>query len=162
MTAALVLVCAMGHDRAIGVDNRMPWHLPEDLRHFKATTLGKPVIMGRKTFDSIGRALPGRRNLVVTRQTDWLAEGCEVFHSLEAAIAATAEVEEACVIGGADIYRQALPLAQRLVLTEVDLAVPGADAFFPAFDPLQWQETSRAGHVAASGVHYAFVEYRRR
>ncbi|MCD4483232.1 dihydrofolate reductase [Chromobacterium vaccinii] len=157
----LTLVAAMAANRTIGVDNQLPWRLPEDLKHFKATTLGKPVIMGRKTWDSIGRPLPGRRNIVVTRQADWRADGAETAHSLEEALALAGAVDEACLIGGADLYRQALALADRLCLTEIARDYDG-DAHFPVFDPDDWHEASREAAVSADGLPYAFVEYRRR
>ncbi|QND86801.1 Dihydrofolate reductase [Chromobacterium vaccinii] len=157
----LTLVAAMAANRTIGIDNQLPWRLPEDLKHFKATTLGKPVIMGRKTWDSIGRPLPGRRNIVVTRQADWRADGAETAHSLEEALALAGAVDEACLIGGADLYRQALALADRLCLTEIARDYDG-DAHFPVFDPDDWREASREGAVSADGLPYAFVEYRRR
>jgi dihydrofolate reductase len=111
------LIAAMAGNRTIGRDNALPWRLPEDLRHFKATTLGKPVIMGRKTWESLGRPLPGRRNVVVSRNPDYRPEGGELTGSLAEAIAATADADEVFVIGGAELYRQALPSAQRLYLT---------------------------------------------
>lgn len=137
--AELCLIVAMTPDRVIGINNTLPWHLPRDLQHFKNTTMGCPVIMGRKTWDSIGRPLPGRLNVVVTRQTDLVLEGATVVNSLEAAIDSVAEQERVFVIGGANIYEQALPLAQRLYLTEVDTTVDG-DAWFPQTVPTEWQE----------------------
>ncbi|AAQ58703.1 dihydrofolate reductase [Chromobacterium violaceum] len=157
----LTLVAAMAANRTIGVDNKLPWHLPEDLKHFKAATLGKPVIMGRKTWDSIGRPLPGRRNIVVTRQAAWRADGAETAHSLQEALALAGAVEEACLIGGADLYRQAMALADRLCLTEIARDYDG-DAHFPAFAADEWREVSREQAVSAAGLPYAFVEYRRR
>ncbi|KZE32653.1 dihydrofolate reductase [Crenobacter luteus] len=157
----LTLVAAMADDNVIGVANTLPWHLPEDLRHFKAVTLGKPIVMGRKTYDSIGRPLPGRRNIVVTRNRDWAADGVEVAHSLDAALERLAGVDEVCVVGGAELYAQAMARADRLILTEIALKVDG-DARFPAVDAAVWREVSREAHVAASGLAYAFVEYRRR
>ncbi|AXE30679.1 diacylglycerol kinase [Chromobacterium phragmitis] len=157
----LTLVAAMAANRTIGVDNKLPWHLPEDLKHFKAATLGKPVIMGRKTWDSIGRPLPGRRNIVVTRQADWAADGAEAAHSLEEALTLAGGVEEACLIGGADLYRQALAMADRLCLTEIGRDYDG-DAHFPVFSPEEWREASREEALSAAGLPYAFVEYRRR
>jgi dihydrofolate reductase len=163
-TSKLTLVAAMAQQRVIGIENRMPWHLAEDFKHFKAVTMGKPVLMGRKTFESIGRPLPGRRNIVITRNRDWQAEGIEVAYSLDEAIALAGAVEEACIIGGADLYRQAIvhPQADKLILTEIDLEVAG-DAFFPQVDPAVWQEAGRDEHVRESdGLRYAFVEYRRK
>lgn len=157
----LSLIAAMDRERLIGRDNALPWHLPEDLRHFKATTLGKPVIMGRKTWESLGRPLPGRRNVVVSRNADYALQGAELVGSLEAALSLTAEAEEVFVIGGAELYRQALPLAQRLYLTEIDASHTG-DAWFPAFAADEWQETAREEHANADGLAYAFVRYERR
>jgi dihydrofolate reductase len=165
----LVLVAAMGRDRAIGRDvdgvGTLPWHLPEDMKHFRELTAGKPVIMGRKTWESLPerfRPLPGRLNIVVTRQSGYAAPGAVVVHSVEAALAACNAAPEACVIGGAELYRQAIAHADALELTEIDLAVPDADAFFPAIDPACWLETARTTHVAANGLAYAFVRMDRR
>ncbi|SMF20684.1 dihydrofolate reductase [Pseudogulbenkiania subflava] len=159
-TPCITLVAAMAANRVIGIDNRLPWHLPEDLKHFKAVTLGKPVIMGRKTYDSIGRPLPGRRNIVVTRQRDWSVPGVEVAHSLEAALALVSAAASACIIGGADLYRQALPLAHRLELTEIAGSYQG-DAHFPDFGSGGWQEVQREAHRSEQGLDYAFVSYLR-
>ncbi|EZH80314.1 type 3 dihydrofolate reductase [Aeromonas hydrophila] len=133
------MIAAMAHDRVIGLDNRMPWHLPADLAHFKRVTLGKPVLMGRKTFESIGRPLPGRRNLVISRNPDYRADGVEIIDSVEAALAllAGSDVAELMVIGGGHLYGQLLPRADRLYLTRIDLAVEG-DTRFPAFDENDW------------------------
>ena len=157
----ITLVAAMAHDNVIGIDNTLPWHLPEDLKHFKAVTLGKPVIMGRKTFDSIGRPLPGRLNIVITRQQDWQHDGVSVAHSLEAALALAGAVEEVCVIGGANLYAQALPLADKLCLTHIELEVAG-DARFPTWTADEWQCTTQPTLVAANGVQYHFADYQRR
>lgn len=138
------LVVAMAKHRVIGKDKQMPWHLPADLAHFKKITLGKPVIMGRKTFESIGKPLPGRRNIVITRQETKI-DGCEVFHSLEQALSAVAHEKEIMVIGGGSLYRQALPLAHRLYLTFIDLDVAG-DTFFPEWNESEWQEMSTEKH----------------
>jgi dihydrofolate reductase len=150
---------------AIGRNGRLPWRLPDDLRRFKALTLGHPVIMGRKTFQSIGRALPGRTNVVVTRQHGYRAPGATVVHSLQAALAEARAVPsprsrvpgprsgahgEECVfvIGGGQLYAQTLPLAGRLYVTHVETEVEGADAHFPALDPGVWREVAREGHPA--------------
>ncbi len=156
--STLSLIAAMAKGRVIGRDNTLPWQLPEDLKHFKATTLGKPVIMGRKTWESLGRPLPGRRNIVISRNADYSPTGGELAPSLQAAITMAAEADEIFVIGGADIYRQALPLAQRLYLTEIALDVAG-DAHFPEFALADWSEASRETHTSASGIAYAFVLY---
>ena len=146
------MIAAMASNRVIGIDNRLPWRLPADLRHFKAMTLGKPVIMGRKTWDSLGRPLPGRLNLVVSRQSDLQLEGAEVLPSLAAAIerasvwAREQGVSELMLIGGAELYRQAQPLASRLYLTRVQLE-PAGDAWFPELDA-SWQCVSSDAHAA--------------
>lgn len=157
----LTLVAAKASNGVIGINNSLPWHLPEDLKHFKAVTLGKPVLMGRKTYDSIGRPLPGRRNIVITRQADWQAEGVEVAHSLEQALAMAAGVAEVCLIGGAELYRQALSVADCLRLTEIAEAFAG-DAYFPEVSAADWQETERSSFCSDKGLEYAFVDYQRK
>lgn len=143
----LSLIAALGENRVIGVDNSMPWHLPGDFKYFKATTLGKPIIMGRKTWDSLGRPLPGRLNIVVSRQADLVLEGAEVYSSLEAAVVRAEEwakeqgVDELMLIGGAQLYAQGMAQADRLYLTRVALS-PEGDAWFPAFDVNQWKLVS--------------------
>ena len=158
------LIFARARNGVIGKDNQLPWHLPEDLAHFKRTTLGQPVIMGRKTWDSLPpkfRPLPGRTNLVVTRQADWQAAGATVAHSLAQAQALCDPAQEVWVIGGAEIYAQSLPYARKAVITDIDLTVEGGDAFAPQFGP-QWQETSREDHVAAQGLRYSFITLERK
>ena len=159
------MIAAMAHDRVIGKDNQMPWHLPADLAHFKRVTLGKPVLMGRKTFESIGRPLPGRRNLVISRNPGYQAEGIEVVGSVEAARAllASSAVEELMVIGGGHLYAEMLPSADRLYLTQIDLAVEG-DTRFPAFDDGQWQRIDCESHPAdEKNPHpYLFETWQRR
>ena len=137
MNKTLTIVAAMGRNRAIGVDGGLPWHLPEELQHFKETTLGKPIVMGRRTWESIGRALPGRQNIVVTRQAGYAAPGCRVVGSLVEAIE-VANGPEVMVIGGGELYRQALPLASRMVLTVVN-RMPAADTWFPEWNPAGWR-----------------------
>ncbi|MFQ1649526.1 type 3 dihydrofolate reductase [Aeromonas veronii] len=159
------MIAAMAHDRVIGKDNQMPWHLPADLAHFKRVTLGKPVLMGRKTFESIGRPLPGRRNLVISRNPDYQAEGIEMVGSVEAALAllAGSSVEELMVIGGGHLYAEMLPSADCLYLTRIDLAVEG-DTRFPAFDDGQWQRVDCESHPAdEKNPHpYSFETWQRR
>ncbi len=160
----LSIIAALGRNRAIGYQNQLPWRLPADLQRFKQLTMGRHMLMGRKTFESIGRPLPGRTSIIITRQSEYKAEGCLIAHSLDEAIAqAQARGEqEAFVIGGADIYAQALPLADRMYLTWVE-AEPEADAFFPVFDEVGW-ETSDEVEFAADEKHpYAmrFVTLRR-
>jgi dihydrofolate reductase len=148
-TLPLSLIAALAENRVIGIDNSMPWHLPGDFKYFKATTLGKPIIMGRKTWDSLGRPLPGRLNIVVSRQPGLTLAGAEVFPSLEAALVRADQwareqgVDELMLIGGAQLYGQALEkgLVSRMYLTRVELS-PEGDAWFPAFDEGQWQRVS--------------------
>ena len=167
-TAPVALIAAMDKNCAIGINNTMPWHLPDDFAHFKRLTLNHSIIMGRKTFESIGRPLPSRRNIVVSRNAGFSAAGVEIFTSLEAAISAANMPEEALnmgvskistdtsfIIGGASIYAQALPLAQRLYLTQVDAKIDG-DTWFPDIDAMQWREISRVHHAADARHAYAF------
>ena len=139
----LTAVVAATENDVIGRDNGMPWHLPADLAHFKAITLGHPVLMGRRTYEAIGRPLPGRRNLVLSRSPDFAVPGVEVVHSLEAAIAAAGDVPELMVIGGAALYTLALPRTDRVHLTRLHMTLDG-DAHFPALPPAQWREVSRS------------------
>ena len=156
----LTIIVATDSAGGIGIDNRLPWRLPEGLAHFKRLTTGHPIIMGRKTFDSIGRALPGRRNIVVTRNPAWRHEGVDSVLSFAAAMALEPD-SEAFVIGGAQIYAQALPLCERLIITEID-RVFDCDAFFPTIDANQWQETMREAYYSEQlGCNYAFVTYQR-
>lgn len=160
MPASLTLIVAYSDNRVIGRDNALPWKLPGDLAHFKRSTLGHPIIMGRKTWDSLGRPLPGRSNIVISRNPAFNASGAIVTPTLEAAIAACGDVEQAFVIGGAQIYAQALPLAQRVLATEVHAQVEG-DAFFPLLPAFQWKETERAAQPAENGYGFDFVTYER-
>jgi dihydrofolate reductase len=165
----IALIAAVANNGVVGRDNQLPWHLPGDLPYFRRITMGKPVVMGRKTWDSIGRPLPGRTNIVISRQPDLELEGARVVDTVEAALAlaeAVAEIDgvtELMVIGGAQIYALALPLAQRLYLTEVHAEVTG-DARFPDWDRSQWLETSRDRHSAhdSNPYDYSFVVYERR
>jgi len=145
----LSIIAAMDRNRLIGNNNELPWHLPADLKHFRETTMGKPIIMGRKTWESLGRALPGRTNIVITRNTGYKAEGATVVHSLDDAIHAAGDVDEAMIIGGANLYAQALPKADRLYLTEVDGEFEG-DAWFPAIDESRWRAESSESHLPDS------------
>jgi dihydrofolate reductase len=159
----LVLVAALDRHGAIGRDNDLPWRLPDDLKRFKALTLGKPVLMGRKTAQSLGRALPGRRNLVLTRSGQVPYEGMQAVASVEEALRAAANdgAQALCVIGGGEVYALCLPMATRMHLTHVDTLVEGADAFFPAFDAGQWRVTGREAHAADAKHAFAFefVDY---
>lgn len=157
------LIFARARNGVIGKNNTLPWHLPEDLAHFKATTLGQPVIMGRKTWDSLPpkfRPLPGRMNIVVTRQAQWQSDGAHAAHSVEEALSLCPTDAQPWVIGGAELYRLALPLATRVVVTEIDADYEG-DALAPKLDAT-WQEASRTRHVAANGLHYSLVNWVRK
>ena len=162
----LVLIAALDRHNAIGRDNELPWRLPDDLKRFKALTLGKPVLMGRKTAQSLGRALPGRMNLVLTRSGQVPFEGMQAVASIEEArqCARSSGAGELCVIGGGEIYALCLPLAARMHLTRVDTLVQDADAFFPQFDAAQWRVVSREMHAADAkhAVGFEFIDYERR
>ena len=157
--SGLFLIAAVARNGVIGVDNRLPWRLPEDLKRFKALTYGHAVIMGRRTWESLGKPLPGRRNLVVMAHAPAAQHRCEVFPDLAAALDAC-RGEDAFVIGGARLYAAALPLAERLYLTEIQ-ADFGGDTLFPAFDRAAWREVSRERHRAGAGFDYDFVVYER-
>jgi dihydrofolate reductase len=162
MAKHINLVVAMDAQRGIGVDNQLPWRLPEDLAHFKRVTMGQPIIMGRKTFDSIGRPLPGRRNIVVTRNPDWRHEGVEVALSLQDAVALVGDASEttaASIIGGAQIFNDSLDIADRMIVTHIE-RVYRCDTFFPEIDPAQWAVTAREPqHAAAQDLDFSFVTY---
>jgi dihydrofolate reductase len=157
----LSLIVAMARDRVIGRDGKLPWHLSADLKRFKALTMGHHIVMGRKTWESIGRPLPGRTSVVVTRNASYAAAGAHVAASFDSALALAHDDSEVFVIGGGQIYRQALPLADRIYLTEVDAEYPG-DTFFPALNPREWNVAARE-HCAAQGEQPAwdFVVYER-
>jgi dihydrofolate reductase len=159
----LSLIAAFDRKRAIGRAGVMPWHLSDDLKRFKALTMGKPVLMGRRTAQAIGRALPGRPNLVLTRSDAAPFTGQKVVHSLDEAIAFAGDAE-LCVIGGGEVYALALPRATHLRLTEIDAVTPDADTFFPEYDPRDWRETFREHHPADSRHAFAFdfADYQRR
>ncbi len=156
----LSLIAIVARNGGIGRANALLWHLSEDLRHFKRTTLGCPIIMGRKTWDSIGRPLPGRRNIVVTRNADWAASGAEAAGDLAQALMLVKDAAKVFVIGGAQVYAAAMPLADELVLTEVDADVQ-ADIFFPAWDRAAFTEQSRQTHTDPQGLSFSFATYRR-
>lgn len=160
MKPRLTLIAAIAANGIIGRDNCLPWRLPEDLKHFKALTMGHPLIMGRKTWESLPGKLPGRPHIVVTRNPSYQAEGATVVTSLQAAVTAAGEVDEVFVIGGAELYGQALEIADRLQLTEIASDFVG-DTRFPDFDRACWRETAREAHRAEAGFGYAFVSYSR-
>lgn len=159
----LILIAAVARNGVIGRDNALPWRLRADLQHFRAATMGHPILMGRKTWESLGRPLPGRRNLVLTRDPSFTAEGATCFDSLEAALAGIADCDKVFVIGGAELYRQVLDRADRLMLTEIDADIDG-DAHFPPVDWSKFEEIARQAGQADehNQFDHAFVEYRRR
>ncbi len=150
------LIVATSDNGVIGRGGELPWHLSDDLKRFKQLTLGKPIVMGRKTFESIGRALPGRQNIVLTRQSEFAADDCDVVSSVDAAIARAGDAGEIMVIGGSEIYKLFLPLAERIYMTRVHMDVDG-DARFPELDDEQWQETLHSDHSAGKSNDYAFT-----
>jgi len=156
-------VVAAAENDAIGRDNGLPWRLSADLRRFKALTLGKSVLMGRRTYEAIGRALPGRRNWVLTRSRRFQAEGCTLLDSVDAALSATAAETAVCVIGGGEVYRACLPLVKRIHLTLVHTTVEGADAYFDGWRGPAWRETFRERHDAdgANSAAYSFITLER-
>lgn len=159
----VTLILARAHNGVIGARGGLPWHLPEDLAFFKRTTMGHPIVMGRKTWESIGRPLPGRRSVVVTRDRSYAAAGAEIVHSVEEAIACCDGIDEIFVIGGAQLYADALPRADRLLLTEIHADFDG-DTFLPAPSAGEWTEVSRQSHPPAGTRAFAFdfVDYHRR
>lgn len=155
------LVVAYSENRVIGRDNALPWRLPADLAHFKRTTMGHPIIMGRNTWESLGRALPGRPNLVVSRNADYQAEGASVHPSLEAALQACDATDTICVIGGEQLFRHALPLAHEIVATEVHAHIDG-DTWFPELEQSAWEEIERLPQPEQNGYKFDFVKYRKK
>lgn len=149
----VTLIAAVGRNRVIGVNGDMPWHLSEDLRHFKATTMGHPLVMGRKTFDAIGRVLPGRRIIVITRQRDWMHADVEVAHSFIDALSLAGPADEVFVAGGGQIYTEAMPWAQRMILTEVNSS-PDGDTWFPEWVAQDWREVDRLTYDGFAIVTY--------
>jgi len=162
-TPRVTLILARARNGVIGAKGGLPWHLPEDLAFFKRTTMGHPIVMGRRTWESIGRPLPGRRSVVVTRERGYSAAGAEVVHSLDEAILLCPDADEVFVIGGAQLYAEALPRADRLLLTEIHADFAG-DTFLPAPSASDWSEASREPHPATASRTFAFdfVDYRRR
>lgn len=146
-------IVALSENRAIGKNNQLPWHLPADLKHFKQITMGKAILMGRKTYQSIGRALPGRINIILTSDKNFQAENCVIIHSIEQALQITQD--ELCVIGGAEIYQQMLPYIQRIYMTVVHHVVDG-DTYFPELNPAEWKEIEKTDHEADEKNNYAY------
>lgn len=158
MSSRLSVIAALARNRVIGRDNDLPWHLPEDLKRFRALTMGHHIVMGRKTYESLGRLLPGRTTVVVTRNPSYEVPGAIVVNSLEQAVQACGDDPEIFLIGGAELYQQSLALAERLYLTEIDAEFEG-DAYFPEFSPEEWRETAREPHVSAEGLPFSYVTY---
>ena len=157
----LSIIVAIANNQVIGVNNTLPWHLPEDLKRFRALTTGHHIIMGRKTYESLGRLLPGRTTVIVTRNKRYQLEGALIAHSLEAAVALCKNDDEVFLIGGAELYQDGLKLANKLYITEVDLTVDG-DAFFPEFDLNLWQVASREAHTSAQDLPFSYITYIRK
>lgn len=152
---------ALAKNNVIGLNNTLPWHLPEDLKHFRALTTGHHIIMGRKTYESLGRLLPDRTTVIVTRNKDYQVDGALIAHSLDAAVALCKNDDEVFVIGGAELYQVGIKLANKLYITELEQEVAG-DAYFPAYDLAGWQEFSREAHTSAQGLLFSYITYLRK
>jgi dihydrofolate reductase len=157
----LSIIVAMSSNRVIGVNNSLPWHLSEDLKHFKTLTTGHTIIMGRKTYESIGKPLPNRRNIVISRNLNAFYGGIEVVHSLEDAFSTSSNDDEVFIIGGSNIYEQSLHLAEHLYITEIKKAFEG-DAFFPEIDKSLWTESTRETHISSDGLEFSFVRLQKK
>jgi len=157
----LSIIVAMSSNRVIGVNNSLPWHLSEDLKHFKTLTTGHTIIMGRKTYESIGKPLPNRRNIVISRNLNAFYGGIEVVHSLEDAFSTSSNDDEVFIIGGSNIYEQSLHLAEYLYITEIKKAFEG-DAFFPEIDKSLWTESTRETHISSDGLEFSFVRLQKK
>ena len=157
----LSIIVAMSSNRVIGVNNSLPWHLSEDLKHFKTLTTGHTIIMGRKTYESIGKPLPNRRNIVISRNLNAFYGGIEVVHSLEDAFSTSSNDDEVFIIGGSNIYEQSLHLAEHLYITEIKKAFEG-DAFFPEIDKSLWTESKRETHISSDGLEFSFVRLQKK
>lgn len=151
----LSAIVAMSENRVIGKNNQLPWHLPADLKHFKDVTMGKPIIMGRKTFESIGKPLPGRKNIIITRDRSFYAEACTVTHTIEDALAAVPQNEDAFVIGGAEIFQEMWNKINKIYLTIIHAQIDG-DAFFPEINRKEWHEVAREDHKPDEKNHYSY------
>lgn len=157
----LSIIVAMSSNRVIGVNNSLPWHLSEDLKHFKTLTTGHTIIMGRKTYESIGKPLPNRRNIVISRNLNAFYGGVEVVHSLEDAFSTSSNDEEVFIIGGSNIYEQSLHLVEHLYITEIKKSFEG-DAFFPEIDKSLWTESARETHTSSDGLEFSFVSLQKK
>lgn len=162
MNQMISLIVAMARNGAIGIDNKMPWYLPEDLQHFRSLTMNKPIVMGRKTFEAIGRPLPGRDNIVISRNSDFKAEGITLVGTTMQALQVANHAQEIMIIGGAQIYRFFLPLAQRFYITCIDADIAG-DTYFPTWQPDEWEEYERhPPRISPGGIPYYFLTLERR
>ncbi len=159
--ACLSLIVATAKNRVIGVNNTLPWHLPEDLKRFRALTTGHHIIMGRKTYDSLGRLLPGRTTVIVTRNQAYKVEGAIVVHSLKDAIAACGDDKEVFLIGGAELYKDGLKLANKLYVTEINAEYEG-DAFFPEFNLSEWIAAEAEAYTSSNGLGFRYITYQRK
>lgn len=159
----IALIAALSKNRVIGKQNELPWHLPADLRHFKSLTTGKSIIMGRSTFQSIGKALPNRQNIILTRDENFIADGCTIVHSMGQALEQAEHQQELMIVGGTTIYQQFLPIAQMMYLTLIDEEFDG-DAYFPEWVKDEWNETAREDHNAdeKNALNYSFVTLERK
>jgi dihydrofolate reductase len=157
----LSIIVAMSSNRVIGVNNSLPWHLSEDLKHFKTLTTGHTILMGRKTYESIGKPLPNRRNIVISRNLNAFYGGVEVVHSLEDAFSTSSNDKEVFIIGGSNIYEQSLHLVEHLYITEIKKAFEG-DAFFPEIDKSLWTESARETHTSSDGLEFSFVSLQKK
>lgn len=155
------LIVAVANQNVIGLNNTLPWHLPEDLKHFRALTTGHHIIMGRKTYESLNRLLPDRTSVIVTRNRDYQVAGAVIAHSLQDAIAQCQQDEEVFIIGGAELYKEGLLLADKLYITQIELEVAG-DAYFPVFDADAWQKVAYEPHISASGLAFSYATYVRK
>lgn len=156
--SCLSVIVAVANHQVIGVNNTLPWHLPEDLKRFKALTMGHHIIMGRKTYESLGRLLPGRTTVIVTRNQHYKVDGALIAHTLQAALALCAGDDEPFLIGGAELYKEGMQLANKLYITEIHADYNG-DAFFEQIDVTRWQEVTREQHISANGLRYSYVSY---
>jgi len=157
----LSIIVAVAKNRVIGINNTLPWHLPEDLKRFRALTMGHHIIMGRKTYESLGRLLPGRTTVIVTRNQDYKVEGALIASSLESAITLCKDDDEIFLIGGAELYQDGLRLSSKLYITELDLQVDG-DAHFPQYPAEEWQQVLRETHISEQGLTFSYVTYQRK
>lgn len=159
--SCLSLIVAVARNRVIGANNALPWHLPEDLKRFRALTTGHHIIMGRKTYESLNRLLPGRTTVIVSRSRGYAVAGALSATSLPQAIALCGDDDEIFVIGGAELFREGLQLADKLYITEINASFDG-DVFFPEFDPAIWRKSAPEQHVGAQGLHFSYITYQRR